>query len=161
MSDGHRRTCVVGLGDTLPQLTAANLAGEPQNVSELFGEKLTIIVFWNHRRVFAHDQFARLKEDVVAVYDNTGVAVIAINVGDQPDVVAATYQQSGGKFPCLVDPQSEAFAQLAREKLPRTFVVDPAGKILWFDIECSLSTARELDNAVRYFLQPSADQKTL
>ena len=161
MTDGHRSTCVVDVGDALPQLSAENLDGEPQKLSELFGEKLTIIIFWNHRRVFALEQFVRLQADVEKLYEGTGVQVVAINVGDTRDDVAATYQASGAKFPCLIDPQGAAFAQVARHKMPRTYVVDPAGKILWFDIEYSRSTARELDNAVRFFLQPPGEQKTL
>ena len=36
-------------------------------------------------------------------------------------------------FPNLLDADGKAFAQVGSEKLPRTFVLDPSGKILWFD----------------------------
>ena len=51
-------------------------------------------------------------------------------------------------FVNLLDADGKAFAQVGSERLPRVFVVDPAGKILWFDIEYSQTTRRELHQAL-------------
>ena len=56
---------------------------------------------------------------------------------------------AGANFPTLLDADGKAFAQIGSEKMPRTFLLDPQGKILWFDIEYSLSTRRELHQALR------------
>ena len=48
----------------------------------------------------------------------------------------------------LVDAKGKAFAQVGSRHLPRTFVLDPSGKIVWFDIEYSLATRRELQQAL-------------
>jgi hypothetical protein len=37
--------------------------------------------------------------------------------------------------------------------LPRTYLLDSSGKILWFDLEYSRSTRRELNQAIRYVLK--------
>ena len=53
----------------------------------------------------------------------------------------------------LVDSDSKLFLQFATARVPRTYVLDKDGKILWFDIEYSQSTRRDLANALTYFLQ--------
>ena len=45
---------------------------------------------------------------------------------------------------CLIDADATYFKSVATEKLPRTYLLDQEGKILWFDIEYSQSTYREL-----------------
>jgi hypothetical protein len=54
----------------------------------------------------------------------------------------------------LLDPEGKAFAQVGSEKLPRVFVLDGAGKIVWFDLEYSHSTRRELKQAVQKLVGP-------
>ena len=48
----------------------------------------------------------------------------------------------------LMDPQGKALAQVATRYLPRTYLVDAAGKIVWFDMEYSPSTRRQLIQAI-------------
>jgi len=52
----------------------------------------------------------------------------------------------------LLDADGSAMAKVGLEKLPRTYLLDAQGKILWFDIEYSRSTRRELLEAVRFVL---------
>jgi hypothetical protein len=59
----------------------------------------------------------------------------------------------------LLDAEGRAFAEVGSEKLPRTYLVDAQGKILWFDIEYSLSTRRELHQALRAVVGPADDEK--
>jgi hypothetical protein len=61
----------------------------------------------------------------------------------------ATLKAAVAQFANLLDADGKAFAQVGSEKLPRTYLVDPQGKILWFDIEYSLGTRRELNQALR------------
>ena len=56
---------------------------------------------------------------------------------------------------CLVDADRAYFRQVATEKLPRTYLLDRNGKILWFDLEYSRSMRRELQNAIQYYLRDS------
>jgi hypothetical protein len=42
---------------------------------------------------------------------------------------------------------------VATEHLPRTYLLDAEGRILWFDLEYSRATARELINALHFFLE--------
>jgi hypothetical protein len=52
----------------------------------------------------------------------------------------------------LCDPEQSLLARVAPGKVPATYLLDAAGKVLWFDIEYSRSTRRELAEAIRYTL---------
>ena len=49
----------------------------------------------------------------------------------------------------LLDSEGEALAKVATRRLPRTYLLDKKGKILWFDMEYSASTRRDLRDAIR------------
>ena len=64
----------------------------------------------------------------------------------------ATTDKAGAKFSMLHDADGKAFAAVGKDKLPRVYLVDPQGKVLWFDLEYSLTTRRELQQALRVVL---------
>lgn len=153
MSEAHAKTCLVKVGEPFPEIKLTELGGSEEELSQLRGEKLTVVVFWNTRKVYAAEQFSRLQQEVSAAYSKFGVKVVAINLGDAPEKVKQLATEHGIDFACLVDPTGEAFKLVATDKLPRTYLLDAEGKILWFDIEYSQGTRYELNNAVYFFLK--------
>jgi hypothetical protein len=49
----------------------------------------------------------------------------------------------------LLDADGKVFAEVGSEKLPRVYLVGSQGDILWFDIEYSHATRRELNQSLR------------
>jgi peroxiredoxin len=157
MTEAHAATCLVKVGDAMPDITLPDLEGNEQLLARLYGEKLTVVVFWNSHYALAREQFMRLERETADRFSAFGVSVVAINVSDTPQEVRSVATEADSGVPCLLDQQGAALALVATEKLPRTYVLDSAGRILWLDIEYSLSTARELRNAVYYFLRRPGD----
>jgi peroxiredoxin len=153
LSQNHAQTCVVGMGDPFPKLTLADLEGNSRELSQLYGERMTIVVFWTAKGFYAREQFARIMQEVQDRYQPLGVSVVAINVGDSPQVVQELAQKDGVTVPCLLDADSQAFHQVATDLLPRTYLLDAEGRILWFDLEYSRSQRQELHNAVHFQLK--------
>jgi peroxiredoxin len=146
MSKGHAALCKVKVGDTLPDISLPTLSGgEQTRLSSLYGDRATVVIFWSSDRRMAREQLADMGPEVVERFGKLGVAVVGIAVGPE----AAMLKAAKGDFPNLLDADGKAFALVGTEKLPRTYVVDPQGKILWFDIEYSLGTRRELQQALR------------
>jgi len=58
----------------------------------------------------------------------------------------------GIKVPCFFDPNSAFFAKVAKSILPRVYLLDASGKIIWFDTEYTQSTRRNLMMAVKVIL---------
>lgn len=149
LSKGHEALCKVKVGDTMPEISLPQLGGEPAKLASLLGDKATVVVFWNSDRRMAREQLADLGPDVVEPFGKAGVAVVGIVVGESESDAQAALKAAEVNFANLLDADGKAFAQVGSEKLPRTYLLDPQGKILWFDIEYSLGTRRELHQALR------------
>jgi peroxiredoxin len=150
LSKGHEALCRVKVGDAMPQLELSMIDGSRgKPLSEFFGDKATVVVFWKSNRRMAAEQLADMGPDVVGPFGGAGVAVVGIAVGESPDSAQATLQRAKAEYPNLLDADGKAFDQVGSEKLPRTYLLDSQGKIVWFDIEYSLSTRRELHQALR------------
>lgn len=153
LSKAHEATCRVKEGDLFPSINLPDPAGKTRSLTDHYGQRLTVVVFWTTRHRFADEQFSYLVPEVVSRYAGHGVNLVAINVGDPEAEVRQRIKDTGAKFPNLLDGSRIAFAQVATMKLPRTYLLDAGGKILWLDLEYSRGTRRELQNAILYYLQ--------
>ncbi len=139
LSAGHQKMCKVGVGDALPDLTITDAKGKEQSLAKLYGKQATVVALVGREHWMNPALLADLPRDVTGPYGERGVSVVVVTVGRRPNVndVKAGYQ-------LLSDPTGEQFAKLGSGRLPRVYVLDPKGKIVWFDIEYSRSTRREL-----------------
>jgi peroxiredoxin len=151
LSKRHEALCRVKVGDSMPEiaLPRAGEGGDRVSLPELAGEKATVVVFWTSDRRMAREQLADIGPDVIEQFGERGVAVVGIAVNESEQSAEEALQQARARFANLLDREGEAFAAVGSERLPRTYLVDSRGKILWFDIEYSLSTRRELRRALR------------
>ncbi len=153
LSNTHEATCLLKVGDAVPSVTLNDVEGTQLQLQRRFGEKMTVIVFWTSGNVPALDQFQRLASEVWSSWAGAGVGVVAVNVGDNIELVRELTGEAEDNVASLVDEDGSVFAQFATSMLPRTYLVDDQGKILWFDLEYSRSTRRELQNALTYYLK--------
>jgi peroxiredoxin len=149
LSSGHEALCRVKVGDTMPEIELEQLGGRPRRLADLAGKTATVVVFWKSGSRMTDQQLVDIGPDVIEPFGAAGVAVVGIAVDQSPANVQAALERAGANFPTLVDSDGKAFALVGSEKMPRTYLLDPQGKILWFDIEYSLSTRRELHQALR------------
>ncbi len=153
MTEGHRNTCLVRVGDGMPDFTLPDLAGAPKSLTSLRGEKLTVVAFWTADHPYARQELVDLGPDVAKQFSRYGVKVVAVNERDPVESVQKVIEEThSGELTHLLDAQGEAFRKVATEKLPRTYLLDVQGKIIWFDIEYSRSTRRDLLDAIRFAL---------
>jgi peroxiredoxin len=164
-SAAHAAESRVQVGDLLPAMTLASMDGKSQPLAALYGEKLTVVVFWTLGDRWAEEELDDLGPLVAVPYADRGVKVVAVHVGGAggggaAEAVRAFGEKAGVKFPMLLDPKGEALRQLVTgtaRHWPRTYLVDSSGKILWFDVEYSRTTRRDLVSAVRFLLKPKGE----
>jgi peroxiredoxin len=151
LSKAHQAMCKVQVGQPMPEISLPPLAGgEAVKLSSLYGKKGTVVVFWKGDRRMGREELADVGPEVLDMFGKAGIAVVGIATGSAAnDAAAALKAAKAADFPNLSDADGKAFALVGTEKLPRTFLLDPQGKILWFDIEYSLATRRELNEALR------------
>ena len=157
LTDALRETCLVGVDDAMPEAELVDLEGQKQPLSGLRGEKLTLVFFWTRgssqfSAMAAQMALEDLEKDVHEPYSDKGVQVVAVNESDTAEAVKETAEEAGVTFPSLLDPDGALFAQVAKERLPRPYLLDAEGKILWFDLEYSEPTRDNLMQAIQVAL---------
>ena len=163
LSEEHQATCLIQVGDAFPTLTLPTLDGDVTPLSAHYGDRLTVVVFWDCLHPMAVEQISRLEEEVVRPYGAVGVSVVAINVGDTSEDQQNLLSQIDHSYVILQDSDRQAWSQVASELLPRTYLLNADGRVLWMDVEYSRSSRRELRNAILYYLRQlleSAERRT-
>ena len=139
----------------MPGGVLSDLTGVSHTLADLYGEKLTVLCLWTNGKEEdlgperASELLSDLQTGFAAVYAEKGLRVISVNEGDTAEIVARQAQEAGATFATLLDPDGTFFAKVATEKLPRIYLLDGAGKILWFDLVYGESTREALLQAVR------------
>lgn len=158
MAEAQRNKCLVWVGNIMPEVQLADhLEGIPRPLDASYGEKLTVVCFWRSgesrlRQEAAVQMLEDLQNDFYLPYRDKGVQVIGINVGDDPQVARQRIAEAEATFPNLVDPDEAFFAKVATEGLPRIYLLDQQGRILWLDREFSPTTRRRLQEGIEVAL---------
>ncbi len=152
LTKAQTAACLVQVGDLMPEAELPDLNGNVRSLGELRGEKLTVVFFWNSRNIYATTELEDLTDEIAARFAEKGVRVVGINEGDTRQAAVAAVANAGARFVNLLDAGGAYFAKVATEKIPRTYLLDAHGKILWFDMEYSRSTRRALQLAIEVAL---------
>jgi len=152
LSEQHAATCRVNVGDKMPDFPLVDTEGEPKNLKSFLGERVTVVCFWDAENPLSNWQIADLGPEVVEQFADQGVNVVAINRGQSIDDARAEADKAGVQFPVLVDEGGKAYEQVATRYLPRTYLLDSNGKVVWLDLDYSNETRRHLNQAIHYEL---------
>lgn len=144
LSEEQKATNLVQVGDRLPETTLPNLAGETVDLKSLRGERLTVVVFWAGDDPYAEQEIGDLQADVADDYADKGVRVVGVYVGGAAEAAGKQVGDQGVKYPVVLDADQAYFQKVATKHLPRTYVLDAEGKVLWLDLGYSESTLRDL-----------------
>jgi|GEM_PF-3949999 len=153
LSAGHKATCVKLVGDKIGDLTVTDINSTKHKLNKLLSDKLTVLVFWNDNSRAGVEQFRRIPVEILAPFAKHRVKVIAANVGGDLEKTKMLTGDAADKIVSLVDADQSLFKHFAKSRVPRTYLLDKNGKVLWFDIEYSQSMQRELENALHYYLR--------
>lgn len=153
LSEQHRKTCKVFVGETLPPIELPDLSGKKQTLSAALGKKLTLVCFYGGNLPTEEQMLKDLTPEVADRYGKQDVAVVGIAVGGKASDVAAQLKKFGVTFLVLVDADRSAYEKVATDYLPRLFLVDADGKIVWLDLEYSATTRRQISDAIRHGLE--------
>lgn len=154
LSEGHAATCKLRVGDEFPQLALPDFEGVTHELSSLFGERLTVVIFWRAANPYSVYELKDVAQRIATPLADAGVKVIAVDVRDPLELARSAAEVAGGDITQLHDAQGQLYDAVATGRLPRTYLLDTHGKILWFDLEYSLETRRHLLQAVHFALKP-------
>lgn len=159
MEDALRSTFLVWLDEGLPEADLPDLQGKPHPIRSLLGKKLTIVVFWDSKRLSGLQELQDLAEGPAAAQADQGIAVVSIAVGETPETARRALPEAAAKLPVLLDADGAYFAKVAKpsdktaiDLLPRTYALDAAGKVLWLDAGYSEATSRGISRTTQVVL---------
>ncbi len=156
LTEADQQTCLVKIGDMMPQAELPDPSGKTHALAQLFGPKLTVLCFWSagntpEQQSRAVDVLEFLQLEVAGAFPEQ-VRVIGVNVGDNPQTIAELLTKASVQFVTLLDSQGTLFARVATQRLPRVYLLDAQGKILWFDMELRRISRQDLLTAIRVSL---------
>ena len=137
LSSEHESMCRVAVGDAFPELKGPKADGGEASVQELLGEKATVVAAPGGTPWMDAMLAGDLKDDFAPKYADRGVAFATL-----------TGPALGEKIAALEIAKPELNGALGEGRGPRVYVLDSEGKVLWFDLEYTLSTHRELHAAL-------------
>lgn len=153
LTEAEQQTCLVKVGDLFPRAQLPDLHGKMHSLEELFASRLSVVCFWaggntEQQQSRAVDVLEFLQSEVSKPFSQQ-VRVIGVNVGDDAQTIAELTTRAGAQFVTLVDAQASLLKQVATERLPRVYLLDAQGKILWFDMELRRISRQDLLTAIR------------
>jgi thiol-disulfide isomerase/thioredoxin len=114
-----------------PVLKLTDLDGKPHDLADLKG-RLVVVNFWATWCPPCRREMPSL-ERLNQRLGSRGLAVLAVDVGEDEDTVFSFTGQlePAPAFPMLLDRDSKAMQGWKVRGLPTTFVVDPAGRVIY------------------------------
>ena len=148
LSEQHQSASLVKQGDLLPEMQLTDSDGKSHSLHALLGDRVTVVCFWSGESPAAVQQLQDTGPEIVGPFKDRGVEVVSINYRQSAEEIRKVTEETEFSETVLMDPKGEALAKVATRYLPRTYLVDAAGKIVWFDMEYSPSTRRQLIQAI-------------
>ncbi len=143
------------MGDAFPlDIELPRLDGDNATLQSLIGSKATLIVLFDAGQdAVSQLQAVNLLEDVqrdcFESYGDAGLGVVAVCEKADADAAQKPVDEAGAEYDVLLDPEGKLFDAVASEKLPRLYLLDAQGTILWLDIEYSNTTRTNLQQALK------------
>jgi peroxiredoxin len=144
LSKGHAALCKVKVGDAFPAVSLPQLNGGQAALATFAGSKATVVLFWEPSHWMSRIALAEVSKNVAAKFTDKGVAAVGIVEAKSAQDAHADLKKFAVKFPQLLDAAGAALALVGKGAPMRIYVLDAQQKIVWFDIEFSEATRREL-----------------
>lgn len=117
-----------GAGDPAPTFELESPSGQRVSFPRDVRDAVVVMLFWADWCTYCREEIDAL-EGLLAARRHEGLAVLAVNVGQPPDVVASFLEAKRLSCQVLLDRDSRVAARYAVRSLPATYVIDRAGTI--------------------------------
>ncbi|MDR2414508.1 MAG: TlpA family protein disulfide reductase [Odoribacteraceae bacterium] len=126
---GQDRSVLVKVGDDAPDFEVQLLDGKHVTARELRG-KVLLLNFWATWNPPSAEEFKRVP-GIIKRFEGKAFAYLAISREDSREQVAAFKEKYGYQFMMGLDPGRAVYSRFATASLPRDFVINKEGKIVY------------------------------
>ena len=138
------------VGDRMPHISVQKVSGDSFSYADDEG-KVLVVNFWATWCGPCQIEMPRLQKDIWEKYNSSpSFAMIAIAREQTQDVVVAFQKKhSIFTFPMAIDPHRSTYSLFADSGIPRTYVVDRHGTIVYQSLGYGSQDITDLDHAIQ------------
>ena len=145
--DDIASTTLINKGDKAPDFTVEMVDGSEVTLSKLKG-KVVVVNFWATWCPPCRQELSHLKADVLDVFGDK-ITVLPISRGENITTVEAFMQKMNYTFPVGLDIDQSIYQKYASNYIPRSFVIDSEGKVVYVGVGYDEAIAKEIDAALK------------
>lgn len=145
--DDINETTLIHAGDEAPDFTVEMLDGSKQTLSALRG-KVVLVTFWATWCPPCRQEMAHMQKGVIDHFAGKDLVVIPISRGETRATVESFIQKMGYTFPVGLDHDKSIYLKYATNYVPRSFVIDREGKVVYVAVGYDEVVAEEINAAI-------------
>lgn len=145
--DDINETTLIHAGDEAPDFTVEMLDGSKQTLSALRG-KVVLVTFWATWCPPCRQEMAHMQEGVIDHFAGKDLVVIPISRGETRATVESFIKRMGYTFPVGLDHDKSIYLKYATNYVPRSFVIDREGKVVYVAVGYDEVVAEEINAAI-------------
>lgn len=143
---------LVKIGMEVPDFTVKMFDGQTIQMKELRG-KVVLLNFWATWCPPCRMELARVEKDIIERFKNQDFIFLPVSRQDSYDKIKAFREQTGYTFPMGMDPDRKIYSLFATASIPRNFIIDKTGKIVFMEIGYSEESFKELIETIEKTLK--------
>ena len=149
--DDLAETTLINAGDIAPDFTVEMLDGSKVTLSALQG-KPTLLLFWATWCPPCRLELSKLQEHIIDRYGDK-INVLPISRGEERAKVEEYISKMGYTFAVGLDGDQSIYRKYATNYIPRCFVIDAKGKVLYSGVGYDEAIAKEVEQNIEKALR--------
>jgi peroxiredoxin len=149
--DDLAETTLINAGDVAPDFTVEMLNGSKVTLSALQG-KPTLLIFWATWCPPCRLELSKLQEHIIDRYGDK-INVLPISRGEERAKVEEYISKMGYTFVVGLDGDQSIYRKYATNYIPRCFVIDAKGKVLYSGVGYDEAIAKEVEQNIEKALR--------
>ena len=149
--DDLAETTLINAGDIAPDFTVEMLDGNKVTLSALQG-KPTLLIFWATWCPPCRLELSKLQEHIIDRYGDK-INVLPISRGEERAKVEEYISKMGYTFAVGLDGDQSIYRKYATNYIPRCFVIDAKGKVLYSGVGYDEAIAKEVEQNIEKALR--------
>lgn len=145
-------TTLVKVGDTAPDFTVEMFDGSKITLSQLKG-KAVLLNFWATWCPPCREELTHVQSDIIDRFADKPFVFLPISRGETKDEVAAFREKTKYTFPMGLDTSKAIFGLYATNSIPRNFLIDASGKVVFASIGYEPEEFKQLIQAIEKTLK--------
>ena len=149
--DDLAETTLINAGDVAPDFTVEMLDGSKVTLSALQG-KPTLLICWATWCPPCRLELSKLQEHIIDRYGDK-INVLPISRGEERAKVEEYISKMGYTFAVGLDGDQSIYRKYATNYIPRCFVIDAKGKVLYSGVGYDEAIAKEVEQNIEKALR--------